>query len=162
MLYICVLWVWIICVDGRSRYLYIVLGGYLRILGAPNVPSCCTLSIYASYRVFVCGRYRKSILVCVWLSDLDLSQHRTLFRSSATYPLGLHSRLVQKTVNEPSLLGQEVWTHFAEQFAKTAVIAPPLIGCVVWGLDCIFNMAVPNLVLYLKCKNVIYLFITGK
>ena len=26
-----------ICVDGRSRYLYIVLGGYLHILGAPNV-----------------------------------------------------------------------------------------------------------------------------
>ena len=31
------------------RYMYIVLGGYLRILGAPNVKSCCTLSISASY-----------------------------------------------------------------------------------------------------------------
>ena len=28
------------CVDGRSRYLYIVLGGYLLILGAPSVQSC--------------------------------------------------------------------------------------------------------------------------
>ena len=37
------------CVDGRSRYLYIVLGRYLRILGAPSVHSCCTLSISASY-----------------------------------------------------------------------------------------------------------------
>ena len=26
-----------LCVDGRSRYLYIVLGGHLRILGAPTV-----------------------------------------------------------------------------------------------------------------------------
>ena len=44
-----VLWcyVWILCVDGRSRYLYIVLGGYLHILGAPSV-QCCTLSISAS------------------------------------------------------------------------------------------------------------------
>ena len=31
----CVLGVWIICVDGRSRCLYIVIGGYLRILRAP-------------------------------------------------------------------------------------------------------------------------------
>ena len=30
-------YVWILCVDGRSRYLYIVLGGYLRILGAHSV-----------------------------------------------------------------------------------------------------------------------------
>ena len=56
-----------VCVDGRSRYLYIVLWGYLRILW-----------ISASYHVFVYGRYRKSRLVCVWLSDLDLSRHHPL------------------------------------------------------------------------------------
>ena len=38
----------ILCVDGRSRYLYIVLGGYLYILCAPSVQSYCTLSISAS------------------------------------------------------------------------------------------------------------------
>ena len=38
----------ILCVDGRSRYLYIVLDGYRCILGAPSVPSCFTLSISAS------------------------------------------------------------------------------------------------------------------
>ena len=68
----------ILCVNGRSRYMYIVLGGYLHVLGAPSVQSCCTISISASYRVFVYGRYRKSRLVCVWLSDLDLSQHHPL------------------------------------------------------------------------------------
>ena len=41
--YVCIL-----CVDGRSRYLYIVLGGFLRILGAHSVQSWCTLSISAS------------------------------------------------------------------------------------------------------------------
>ena len=55
-----------------------VFGGYLRILGAPSVQSCCTLSMSASYRVFVCDRYRKSRLVCVWLSDLDLSRHHLI------------------------------------------------------------------------------------
>ena len=29
--YVCEVRVWILCVDGRSRYLCIVLGGYLRI-----------------------------------------------------------------------------------------------------------------------------------
>ena len=48
VLCLCVLFEWILCVDGRSRYLYIVLGGYLRILDAPSVQSCCTLSISAS------------------------------------------------------------------------------------------------------------------
>ena len=43
MLRLCVLCVWIICVDGRSSKLYIVLGGCLRILGAPSVQYCCTL-----------------------------------------------------------------------------------------------------------------------
>ena len=38
----------------------------------------CNYVISASYHVFVCGRYCKSRLVCVWLSDLDLSRHRPL------------------------------------------------------------------------------------
>ena len=36
------------CRNGRARYLCIVLAEYLRILGAPSVQSCCTLSISAS------------------------------------------------------------------------------------------------------------------
>ena len=35
-------------IDGRSMYLHIVLGGFLPILCAPSVQSCCTLSISAS------------------------------------------------------------------------------------------------------------------
>ena len=63
----------ILCVAGRSRYLYIVLGGYLCIFGAPSVQSCYTLWISASYRVFVYGRYCKSRLVCwIWIC-LDIT-----------------------------------------------------------------------------------------
>ena len=39
VLCMCVLCVWILCGDGRSKYLYIVLGGYLRILGALVIES---------------------------------------------------------------------------------------------------------------------------
>ena len=46
VLYMCVLLVWIPCGDGR--YMCIVLGGHLPILGAPSVKSCYTLSISAS------------------------------------------------------------------------------------------------------------------
>ena len=70
VLCLCELRIWIICVDGRPMHLYIVLGGYLHIFGALRVQSCCTLSISASYRVFVGGRYHKSRLVCMWLSDI--------------------------------------------------------------------------------------------
>ena len=47
VMYVCVL-TFFFCVDGRSRYLHIVLGGYQRILGAPSVQSCYTLSISTS------------------------------------------------------------------------------------------------------------------
>ena len=53
-----------------------MLGGYLRILGAHHVQLCYTLSIYVSYRIFVCGRYRKSrhVACCCrpWIS-LDIA-----------------------------------------------------------------------------------------
>ena len=77
------LWVRILCVDRRSRCMYIVLGGYMCILGAPSVQSCCTLSITASYHVFVYGRYCKSRLVYVCLSGLDLSRHHPLLWGGA-------------------------------------------------------------------------------
>ena len=53
VLCLCVLCVWILCIDGRSRYLYIVLGGYLHILGAPSVQSCCTISISCGSRTWI-------------------------------------------------------------------------------------------------------------
>ena len=71
VLCLCELRVWILCVDGRSRYLYIVLGGYLCITGAPSVQSCCTLSISASPRVFVCDRSATCLCVVVNVRPFD-------------------------------------------------------------------------------------------
>ena len=51
------------CVDGRFRYLYSVIGGYLRILDAPSVQSCCTLLISASY-LFMADVKNPDLFVC--------------------------------------------------------------------------------------------------
>ena len=66
----------ILYLHGRYMYLYIVIGGYLRILGALSVQSCFTLLIAASYRVFSFGSYRKSRLACVWLSGSTQFEQR--------------------------------------------------------------------------------------
>ena len=92
MLYLYELCVWIICVDGRSMHLYIVLGGYLRILAEPGIPCCCTLSISTSYRVFVYDRYRKSSL-CVVVGPGFVSTSPAFMGSSASPTAGPHGRL---------------------------------------------------------------------
>ena len=71
-------WVWIPCVDGRLRYLYIVLSGYLRILGAPSVQSCCTLSISTlpTVYLYVGDIANPDLLACgcrTWIS-LDITR----------------------------------------------------------------------------------------
>ena len=57
----------------------------------------CTLSISASYRKFVCGRYCKSRLVCVFVVGPGLvSTSPPFMRSTASHPAGPHGRLAQK------------------------------------------------------------------
>ena len=108
----------------RSRYLYIVICGYLRILGAPSVQSCCTLWISASYSVFVYGSYRKSRLVCGWLSDLDLSRHHPILCGAVpAIQRGPHVRFAQNGKSGPHCGGQEDLTQFAKQ-CLPAVKAP--------------------------------------
>ena len=113
--YVCVR-VWILCVDGRSRYLYIVLGGYLCILGAPSVQSFCTLLIsgsnlylsvadIANPDLFVCGN-RTYI-------NLDIAP---FVRSIASHPAGSPGRLAQKY--EPPFLRAEGLDTICTGFAR--------------------------------------------
>ena len=73
----------------------------------------CTISISASHRVFVYGRYRKSRLVCI-----DI----TRFYEEQLQQIRLAGK---KVVNRAPLLGREVSTQFAQQ-SVTAVRASPL------------------------------------
>ena len=78
VLCLCEVCVWILCVDGRSRYLCIVLGRYL-----------CTSEVHpvfnpvAPYGYLFSDMYLfmadiTNPLVCLRLSDLDWSPHHPL------------------------------------------------------------------------------------
>ena len=69
--------------------------------------------------------------LCVVVEPGHVSTAPTFMRSSASHPLGPHSRLAPKNGRSgPHCWGREVLTQFARQFA-TAVNAPPLVDCVV-------------------------------
>ena len=77
-----VVWCYV-CVSCESVFFVYMADTYICILCwadtcASSVQLCCPISISASYGVFVCGRYSKSRLVCVYLSDVDLSRHLPL------------------------------------------------------------------------------------
>ena len=130
VLCLCEVWVWIICVDNRSRYMCIVLGGYLHIWGAPSVQSCCTLWISTFWHVFVYDWYHTSRLVCLKLSDRDWSRHHPLLWAAA--PAIQRVRIAGMPQNIKS--GRHCWGRFV-----SAVTAPPLVDCVVWSQVRHFN-----------------------
>ena len=87
------------------------------------------------------------------------------FMSSDIHPAGPHPRLAQKTVIEPPWPRAVVSTQFAQQSARTAVVSPPLVGCVDWRiyyisimLSFFVDMFYPSFIysLYI-CKYRIYL-----
>ena len=85
-------------------YLYIMLGGYLRILGAHSVQSCCTLPTSASYRVFLQTDIVNQVLFCVVVGH-DFVSTSSAFMSSVGHPVGPHDRISQRTINRVLFLG---------------------------------------------------------
>ena len=56
-------------------------------------------------------------------------------RSSAIHSADPHGRLSpQNSRLGPHCCGREVSIQFAQQFQRTAVTSPPLIGCINWSL----------------------------
>ena len=106
MLCLCEVRVWIICVDGRSRYMCIVLGGYLQHLR-------CTQCSILLHHMDICFL----ICICLWqISQIQtrlfnvvrpglVSTSPTFVSSSASHPAGQHDRHAHKTVNRAPLLG---------------------------------------------------------
>ena len=120
-------WVRIMLIDGRSMYMYIMLGGYLLILGAPSVQSGSTLSIYASYSVFVYGRYRKSRLVNVLLSDQVLSRHHSPLWGAAPANQRVHIINIIKTCCTNKII---LWHQIYP--GATYLVCPDIL----WGNMC--------------------------
>ena len=67
--------------------MYIVLGGYLRILGAPSIQSCCTLLISASYHVFFMADIANPVLFVCCCRTWIWTQFAQQFVTSGTAPL---------------------------------------------------------------------------
>ena len=92
--------------DGRSMYLYIVIGGTLRILGAHSVQSYCTLSISASHRLS-----QIQTCLCVVLTPGFVSISPTFMRSSAINLVALPGRLAPQKVNRAPISGGGRFRH---------------------------------------------------
>ena len=98
-------------------------------LRCTRVQSCCTLSIAASYHVFVYGRYHKSRIVCVWFGPGFVSTSPVIMRS-ASHRVCMAD--LSKTGKSAPNSGAGGFDTIAQQFV-TAVTAPLLVGCVVWS-----------------------------
>ena len=74
-----------------------VYSARFRILDAPSVQSCCTLSISVSYHVVCCGRYRKSSETCsrVIIRPELVSTSDAFMRRHTSHPAGPLSDLPQ-------------------------------------------------------------------
>ena len=106
-----------------------MLGGYLRILGAPIVQSCCT------YHVFVYGRC--ICWICIDITRFYEEQHHPS-RASA-WPVCQTPQLIR----QPIAGGGRVSTQCVQQFV-TAVTAPPIVGCVVWRFPLVVSFHIVN------------------
>ena len=82
----------------------------------------------------VCGRYHKSRLSCLKLSDLDWS-HITRFCEQQRQPSrgSVWPACPKNGTSGPHCWGRRGSTQFAQQL-ESAVTAPPLVGCGVWSL----------------------------
>ena len=74
--------------DGRSRYLYVVLGVYMSILGEPSVQSCAPYGylLYTMY-LFMADIANPDLFVCGCWTWICLDITRLLLRSRASYPV---------------------------------------------------------------------------
>ena len=128
VLCLCELWVRIICVDGRSRYLYIAhlrctqCSFMLHLIDICFLPCIC---LWHVSQIQTC--------LCVVVGHGFVSTSPVFMTSSSN-----HSRRIawpacpKKGKSGPHYWGREVSTQFAQQFV-TAVTTPPLVCYVVWS-----------------------------
>ena len=100
LLCLCELGVWILWVDGRSWYLYIVLGRYLRILVFNHVAPY-------RYRLPTVYLFMADIanpdLFCVVVGPGFVPTSPAFMRSSASHPAGPHGRLSKLRAHIPGV-----------------------------------------------------------
>ena len=118
--------------DGRSRYLYIVLG------------DTCASYIHTVFNVVATYRYLLSTMYLFMADIVNLDLFECLChiwicvgitriydeqRLSSSWSKWL--AYLKHGKSGPHCLGQKVSTQFAHQLDKTTVTAPLLVGCVI-------------------------------
>ena len=94
VLCMCAMRVRILCVDCRSRYMYIVLGGYLRCTQCSillNLMDICFLTCICLWQI---SQIQTSL--CDVVGPGFVSTTPAFIWSSASHPVGPHCRLAQK------------------------------------------------------------------
>ena len=118
---------------GRFRYLYIMLGRYLRILGSPYrylLPNLyLSVADIANPDLFVCGSR-------TWIS-LDIAR---FYEKHCQLSGGFAWLACQKNSN-----GAGRGRHNLHRVCQTVVTAPPRVGCVVWSRLISFNNLISTL-----------------
>ena len=94
-----------------------VLDGYLRILGATGVQSCCTLSIFVSYReLSVADIANPDLFACGCRSWISLDDARS-YEEQCQTSSGSEWPAFQKTKQIGQPWGQELSIQIPLQFA---------------------------------------------
>ena len=130
---------------------YVCVSLYFLCRWQVHVSIYCVRRIPAPFRRIQCSILLHHIYICflpcicLWhISQIQtylrvvvrpgfVSTSPAFMRSSASHPAGPFGRFAKKGISDPSCWGREVSTQFTQQFAKTVVTAPPLVGCVVWS-----------------------------
>ena len=123
----------------------------VRILGAPQ----CSILLHLMDICFlpcIYGSYRKSRLVCVWLSDLDLSRHHPLLRGAAPAIKRVRmAGLLNNCKSGPHCWGREVPTAVCIRWDSSSVCR----RCCLELALCVHHILWSNLCLK-KCNNSCY------
>ena len=82
-------------------------------------------------------------------------------RSSDSHPAGSHGWLAQKTVYR-ALIGAGGSDTICQQFAKTAVTATPIVGCVVWSLFLFFIFVILSNIFLMTIDSMKPFFFTSE
>ena len=114
-----------------------MLGGYLRILGAPSVHSIdiCFLTCICLWQIS-----QIQTCLCVVIGPGLVSTSPAFMRSIASHPAGRFAGL-PKNGNRAHIAGGGRYRHNLHRVCQTAVTATPRVGCVVWSLDVGLNMS---------------------
>ena len=107
----------------ESGYLYIVLEGFLRILGTPTSILLHLINICFLPCICLWQMSKIQTCLCVVVGTGFVSTSPAFIRSSASHLAGSHGQLAKKCKSGPHCRGREVSPQFAQQFV-TVVTAP--------------------------------------